>query len=108
MNRIEWKRAYGAARRASKGKDCILAIGLDYWTMLQDQRGRSLYPSIIRDRSLSSRLAEELRWAAEYRRAAVKTRGWREMSNVQRFGAMACIEACRKIRERASRFQVMA
>lgn len=108
MNRHEWKLAYGAARRNAKGKDCLLAIGIQFWTMLQHGPGdRELYPSIIRDRSPSARVAVELRWSRQYRLAAARERYYPDRAAVTKRGAFACIADCRRIREGASALRAL-
>lgn len=107
MNRNEWKAAYGRARRKAKGRDCILAIGLQYWTMMQEGAFRTFRASIIRDRPISHLVAVELSWARMYRRSAAKWRGVREQASINVAGARACIADSRAIRAAASSFQAL-
>lgn len=77
MNRTEWKALFSDMRKAGQ-KEAVQSImlhhGSTYWTAHYmrsgSDKGLHLSPSIICDRSLSSRIAEELAWARQYRHEA--------------------------------------
>lgn len=112
MNRQDWKTAYGHARQLAKGKDGLLTVGAEFFTMLQGvPHGRVLHPSIIRDRSVSSRVAEALFWARQYRLSASK-RGkagtyFAFHAAHDKEGARACIQEARAICGAKSAFQTI-
>lgn len=75
MNRNEWKTLYRrmrSNRRAGKySQSEMLDHGRTYWTAHLfangSDKGLHLAPSIIRDRSITSRVASELAWARRFR-----------------------------------------
>lgn len=124
LSRADWRAAYRDLRMTARdnfkrGKHVTLlsiAHGGTYWTICRDMVARPyaetrVYPSIIRDRAPTSRIAHELAWAAEYRRRA---QGAGRMS----FGATAkprelqaardCLADARSIRLSASAFHGVA
>jgi hypothetical protein len=111
MTRNEWKAAYGKARKAARGRDGLINLGFAYWTMINDQRqGRSLHPAIIRDRSTSSRVADSLAWAAEYRQAAkryLRSSYHAFQVAAHKAGSRACIAESRQIRASQSAFHTL-
>lgn len=120
LSRDDWRAAYRALRvlardNFKRGKNVtLLSImhGGTYWTVYRDAVARPyaetrVYPSIIRDRAPTSRIAHELAWAAEYRRRAIAAGRMNFAATVKPReieAARACIADARSIRLSASAF----
>lgn len=124
MNRDQWKafsRALRVKSREHKAKDHRFGAlrhwmfmdhvnhGFTIWTIRHERGaghvGLSCYPSIIRDRSPSSRIDDALDWAAHYRMLARKERHLRRNHIA---AARACIADAREVRVCASIFHAIA
>lgn len=117
MTRNDWKtlwRYMRSNRRAGKiAQSEMVRHGGTYWTikLISDGSGRGLElcPSAIKDRTISARIADCLKWARFYRvdAASFKRRGdWyvRHAAHAVR-GSTECIFESRMIRLNASAFQ---
>lgn len=113
MTREEWKKAYSDARKAARAMrgNAALPIGRAYWSMLQtEQFGRVIHPSIVRDRSPQSRVAEALHWAARYREAARKVRHCGFLGHLaaqHKQAARLCVQEAHEILAMRSAFRAL-
>lgn len=119
MTRKEWKelsaRIRTGARQGASNREDLFMHGGTYWTAVYvaDRRetvdrsdGWFIRPAIIRDRSLSSRIAIELVWSRQYRMAAAshKRKGdyFAGFAAQAIKGAKLCVSDCQLMRLSAS------
>ena len=109
--RKAWKAAYGEARKNAKGQEARLRMHRGPFTLtVRAMHGRVIHPAIIRDRSLTARIADALAWAAYYRRVACQRLAnsfYAAQGRIDIRGALACVKDCRDIRANASAFHAI-
>lgn len=108
MNKNEWKQAYGAARKALRCGNGVIAIGRNYFCIHKTEAfGRVVKPAIIRDRSPRALVADALFWSRYYRIACMKLprlQYYVGLSTRHCIGSRECIADARRINATASAF----